>query len=122
MRVFDRDHPIDRFFASGIEPKPIDQPVAAAYAQLEEEIGRCGAANVEGASVAAPHVSAIDAYYLASATLLPKTAIVQAVNEKRSSTDIAQKFGTSPELVDYRIKRLGLWRDHVGKKVLLASD
>jgi transcriptional regulator with XRE-family HTH domain len=63
-----------------------------------------------------------DAYYLASATLLPKTAIVQAVNEKRSSTDIAQKFGTSPELVDYRIKRLGLWRDHVGKKVQLASD
>lgn len=63
-----------------------------------------------------------DAYYLASATLLPKTAMVQAVSEKRSSTDIAQKFGTSPELVDYRIKRLGLWRDHVGKKVQLASD
>jgi hypothetical protein len=61
VRVFDRDHSIDRFFASGIEPKPVDQPAAAAYAQLEEEIGRCGAANIEGASVAAPHVSAIAA-------------------------------------------------------------
>jgi transcriptional regulator with XRE-family HTH domain len=63
-----------------------------------------------------------DAYYLASATLLPKTALIKAVRAKLSSTNIAQKFGTSPELVDYRIKRLGLWRDHVGKKVALASD
>jgi hypothetical protein len=28
-------------------------------------------------------------------------------------------FGTSPGFVDYRIKRLGLWRDHIGKKVAL---
>jgi len=63
-----------------------------------------------------------DAYYLASATLLPKPAIIKAVNAKQSSAAIAQKFGTSAELVDYRIKRLGLWRDHVGKKVALASD
>ena len=35
---------------------------------------------------------------------------------------IAQKFGTSPELVDYRIKRLGLWREHVGKQVRLEAE
>lgn len=64
-----------------------------------------------------------DAYYLASAVLLPRAAILKAVNAKQSSAAIAQKFGTSPELVDYRIKRLGLWRDHVGgKKVQLASN
>jgi transcriptional regulator with XRE-family HTH domain len=63
-----------------------------------------------------------DAYYLASATLLPKAAIEKAVRAKRNSTEIAKVFGTSAELVDYRIKRLGFWRDHIGKKVALISD
>jgi Zn-dependent peptidase ImmA (M78 family) len=62
-----------------------------------------------------------DAYYLASATLLPRKAVIGAVSERRSSLEIANQFGTSPELVDYRIKRLGLWRDHLGKKVALAQ-
>jgi transcriptional regulator with XRE-family HTH domain/Zn-dependent peptidase ImmA (M78 family) len=63
-----------------------------------------------------------DAYFLASATLLPKAAIEKAVKAKQDSVSIAKIFGTSPELVDYRIKRLGLWRDHVGKKVALISN
>lgn len=63
-----------------------------------------------------------DAYYLASATLLPKDAMIVAVSQKRSSEQIAKTFGTSPELVDYRIKRLGLWREHVGKQVRLSSE
>ena len=62
-----------------------------------------------------------DAYYLASATLLPRTAVIRAVSARCSSLEIAKQFGTSPELVDYRIKRLGLWRDHVGKRVALAQ-
>jgi transcriptional regulator with XRE-family HTH domain len=61
-----------------------------------------------------------DAYYLASATLLPRAAIASAISERRSSIQIARYFGTSSELVDYRIKRLGLWRDHIGKKVSLV--
>jgi Zn-dependent peptidase ImmA (M78 family)/DNA-binding XRE family transcriptional regulator len=63
-----------------------------------------------------------DAYYLASATLLPRSAMITAVDRKVSSAEIAAKFGTSPELVDYRLKRLGLWREHVGKKVALSSS
>jgi transcriptional regulator with XRE-family HTH domain len=61
-----------------------------------------------------------DAYYLAAATLLPRKAIITAVAKRQTSQQIADRFGTSPELVDYRIKRLGLWRDHVGKRVALA--
>jgi transcriptional regulator with XRE-family HTH domain len=61
-----------------------------------------------------------DAYYLASATLLPKGAVSKAVSQRMSSEDIARRFGTSLELVDYRVKRLGLWREHVGKQVKLA--
>ena len=63
-----------------------------------------------------------DAYYLASATLLPKAALIDAVSNSRSSEQIARVFGTSSELVDYRIKRLGLWREHVGKQIRLSSD
>jgi Zn-dependent peptidase ImmA (M78 family) len=63
-----------------------------------------------------------DAYYLASATLLPKAAMIDAVSKNRSSEQIARVFGTSSELVDYRIKRLGLWREHVGKQIRLSRD
>jgi transcriptional regulator with XRE-family HTH domain len=58
-----------------------------------------------------------DAYYLASATLLPRNAILKAVEGRESSSSIGSRFGTSSELVEYRIKRLGLWRDYVGKSV-----
>jgi transcriptional regulator with XRE-family HTH domain len=63
-----------------------------------------------------------DAYYLASATLLPRNAMRNAVGRKMRSAEIAREFGTSPELVDYRLKRLGLWREHVGKKVTLSPN
>lgn len=62
-----------------------------------------------------------DAYYLASATLLPRKAISKAVEKRETSLEIARRFGTSPELVEYRIKRLGIWRDYIGKRVALAS-
>jgi transcriptional regulator with XRE-family HTH domain len=63
-----------------------------------------------------------DAYYLAAATLLPKSAMTDAVGKKLFSHEIAKKFGTSAELVDYRLKRLGLWREHTGKQVKLLRD
>jgi Zn-dependent peptidase ImmA (M78 family) len=63
-----------------------------------------------------------DAYYLAAATLLPKAAMIDAVAQKLSSAAIAKRFGTSHELVEYRIKRLGLWREHSGKQVKLAQN
>jgi Zn-dependent peptidase ImmA (M78 family) len=63
-----------------------------------------------------------DAFYLASATLLPRSAMIEAVSHRATSADIARKFGTSAELVDYRLKRLGLWREHVGKRIALSSD
>jgi transcriptional regulator with XRE-family HTH domain len=61
-----------------------------------------------------------DAYYLASATLLPRKEIIAALYRKESARTIAGRFGTSPDLVEYRIKRLGLWRDYIGKSVSLS--
>ncbi len=63
-----------------------------------------------------------DAFYLASATLLPRNAVVAAVERREPAVEIGQRFGTSPELVEYRIKRLGLWRDYIGKRVALSSS
>ena len=63
-----------------------------------------------------------DAYYLAAATLLPKAAVHDAVGKHVSSEEIARRFGTSADLVDYRIKRLGLWREHTSKQVKLKGD
>lgn len=63
-----------------------------------------------------------DAYFLASATLLPRDAIRRMVAEDNDATTIAGVFGTSVELVEYRIKRLGLWREHVGRKVRLEMS
>jgi transcriptional regulator with XRE-family HTH domain len=62
-----------------------------------------------------------DAYYLAAASLLPREAVQGAVGKGHSAAIIAKTFGTSPELVEYRIKRLGLWREHIGKKVALSK-
>lgn len=61
-----------------------------------------------------------DAYYLASASLLPRAAVIKAVSQNLSSAQIAGKFGTSTELVEYRIKRLGIWREYTGKQIKLA--
>jgi transcriptional regulator with XRE-family HTH domain len=63
-----------------------------------------------------------DAFYLAAATLLPKVAMIEALSKNQSSDEIARTFGTSSELVDYRIKRLGLWQHHLRKHVRLARD
>lgn len=61
-----------------------------------------------------------DAFYLAAATMVPKDAITKAVEEKRSAKSIADQYGVSTELVEYRIKRLGLWKSHMGISVKLA--
>lgn len=62
-----------------------------------------------------------DAFYLASAALLPEKAIKKAVDEKQSAVKIADHYGTSPELVEYRIKRLGLWRQYRGREIRLTG-
>ena len=62
-----------------------------------------------------------DAFYLAAATLLPKRAVIKVVKERKDITQLAQDYGTSPELVEYRIKRLGLWRQYRGKSVRLSA-
>lgn len=60
-----------------------------------------------------------DAYYLAAATLLPEAAIRKMVSDKVPSEEFAKRFGASKELVEYRIKRLGLWNEFKGREIKL---
>lgn len=62
-----------------------------------------------------------DAFYLAAATLLPEGIVIQAVEEGRDMALVAREYRTSLELVEYRIKRLGLWRQYKGKSVRLVD-
>lgn len=62
-----------------------------------------------------------DAFYLASACLLPENAVTIAVSKRESAETIARDFGVSRELVEYRIKRLGLWRVYKGMAVKLTG-
>ncbi len=61
-----------------------------------------------------------DAYYLAGATLLPAEIVVAAVEANEGHT-LAERFGTSRELVEYRIKRLGLWSKYRGKEIKIVQ-
>lgn len=63
VTVFHRTRPIDEHFDGLHDEEPIgaEIPVGDAYQRLADEIGRCGAAEVHGASVAAPYVSALAA-------------------------------------------------------------
>jgi transcriptional regulator with XRE-family HTH domain len=60
-----------------------------------------------------------DAYYLAGATLVPGSAVISAVESGAAET-LAEKYGVSQQLVEYRIKRLGLWSTYKGKEVKFA--
>ncbi len=62
-----------------------------------------------------------DAFYLASATLLPADEVREFVTKGKSAAEIGAHFGTSPELAEYRIKRLGLWTNYRGIQVKLED-
>lgn len=62
VNVFDRVRPIDKHFADQTDA-PVQEaiPEDDAYQGLLKEVGGCGAAEIAGASVAAPYVSALAA-------------------------------------------------------------
>jgi hypothetical protein len=53
-----------------------------------------------------------EAYWTAAAALLPSVAVARAVWRRRPANEVAQFYGTSIELVEFRIKTLGLWSEY----------
>ena len=53
-----------------------------------------------------------EAYWTAAAALLPASVVGRAVWKGRTADSLAQKFGVSRELVEFRMKTLCLWCDY----------
>jgi Zn-dependent peptidase ImmA (M78 family) len=62
-----------------------------------------------------------DAYYLASASLVPETPLRKFVKIKGDLKEFSIKWGVSKELVEYRIKRLGLWYFYRERHVSIST-
>lgn len=62
-----------------------------------------------------------DAYYIAAASMLPESQIQRFVKNEEDASVAAKRFGVSRELVEYRVKRLGLWRAYQRRRVSLKS-
>jgi transcriptional regulator with XRE-family HTH domain/Zn-dependent peptidase ImmA (M78 family) len=60
------------------------------------------------------------AYYLAAASLLPKLLVEAVANGNNTAIETAAKYGVSLQLLEYRIKRLGLWAKYKGKSPTLG--
>ena len=50
-----------------------------------------------------------EAYYIGAAILVPRAALRARLGKQQSAERIAKHFGVSTDLVEYRIKRSGLW-------------
>ena len=59
VNVFHAGRRIDDHYAGMSDPVAAPIPPGSAYEELAASIGQCGAAEIAGASVAAPHVSAV---------------------------------------------------------------
>ena len=116
VTVFDRTHPIDEHFA-GQDDAPLAQglPEGDAYRRLEQQIGPCGAAEIGGASVAAPYVSALAAAIAVSRVTAVTSGCECPINEVGKLSLIADRRVARPIAV--RGRGLG----HAGKPALGAS-
>ena len=92
VTVFDRTRSINEHFA-GQEDAPVaqDVPVGDAYRRLEEQIGPCGTAEIGGASVAAPYVSALAAAIAVSRAIAVTSGCECPMNEVGKLSMIAER-------------------------------
>ena len=93
VTVCDRKYPIDKHFE-----KRSDAPESPAstqdytYRRLEEEIGACGAAEIAGASIAAPYVSALAAAVAITRLISVVSDRICPVNEVRKISSPARRM------------------------------
>ncbi|MER8600526.1 ThiF family adenylyltransferase [Mesorhizobium sp. M1339] len=94
VTVFDAARPIDKHFEGQADTaKGNEIPDAHAYRRLQTEVGDCGTAEIAGASVAAPHVSAIAAAVAVSRLIAITSACPCRVGEVRRLSEPKPKAG-----------------------------
>lgn len=84
VTVFDDARPIDRHFEGQSDNPPDESAVEEpAYQELQAEVGRCGMAEIAGASVAAPYVSAVAAAVAIARAIAVTSGCACQTNEVR---------------------------------------
>lgn len=97
ITVFDRIRPIDRHFIGQDDNRVAGDILAGeAYRRLEAEIGACGTAEIGGASVAVPYVSALAAAVAVSRAIAIASGCACPTNE----------VGRLSSLTDHKLARL----------------
>ena len=109
VTVFDRSRRIDEHFADlSDEPPGKDLPNTTAYQRLETEIGSCGMAEISGASVAVPYVSAVAAAIAISRTIAVASGCACPINEVgKLPCSAYRKLTRSKEIEGRGIRRAG---------------
>lgn len=94
VTIFDAQRSIARHFEGQADTTDGNViPDESAYHQLQNEVGTCGTAEVAGASVAAPHVSAIAAAVAVSRLIAITSACACRVTEVRRLSERGPKAG-----------------------------
>ena len=117
VTVFDHIRPINRHFAEQND-EPVGEAIleGEAYQRLEAEIGRCGTAEIGGASVAAPYVSALAAAVATSRAIAVTSGCMCPVNQvQRLSHSTGCRIGPYIMVEGRGIR-------HAGKAALGACD
>jgi hypothetical protein len=117
VTVFDQSKPIDKHFA-GQSDTPVGRlPTGKTlpYRLLEREVGQCGAAEIAGASVAAPYVSAIAATVAISRLIAVSSGCEYPVSEVGVVSDLgARRLGPL-----FKSNARGI--SHAGKPIILPK-
>ncbi|MCY4499147.1 MAG: hypothetical protein OXC14_17920 [Rhodospirillaceae bacterium] len=117
VTVFDKNRSIDHHFA-GLADAPARQepPNDDAYRCLEREVGACGAAEVGGASVAVPYVSAVAGAIVVARVIAITSGCECVVNE----------VGILSHMADRKVAELsateGRGIGHAGKPAVEVSE
>ncbi|GLS37306.1 hypothetical protein GCM10010869_28990 [Mesorhizobium tianshanense] len=108
VTVFNAARPIDKHFEGQSDESADDSiPDNDAYQRLGAEVGRCGTAEVAGASVAAPYVSAVAAAVAASRLINIASGCPCRINEVRRLSETEPKSGPSASINARGIRHAG---------------
>lgn len=108
VTVFDQVRRIDKHFAGQSDASPDDAILDNnAYQNLQKEVGRCGTAEIAGASVAIPYVSAVAAVVAISRVISIVSGRPCRINEVRKLSEVKPRAGTFDSIRARGIRHAG---------------
>jgi hypothetical protein len=108
VTVFDLAHPIEKHF-EGQKDESADESILRgdAYQRLQAEIGRCGTAEIAGASAAAPYVSAVAASVAVARLIAIVSGCKCPLNEVRRLSIAVPRLGLRDKIQGRGLRHAG---------------